>query len=346
MTIQQQIEALETMPLLGSSRTEALKIVEKLAQEIDPKTNPQLSLRVLIVRFLALPTSSEALDQLSTAEAWATSEGLTDIATKLQLMWCASVARTAPEAVQEDVLRQALKVAEILPELEVENLLAKAACEPDHTDTHLRAALSKMNSPRFASQKVQAWLDLSDMLIKGADLIGAKEALDAALALSREFEDTEIQIQVLMRLALQYLERGLAPKAKGLFEDALSLSQRDQRDLHTVTNASILCAIYLENGQYDAASKTADLLLIAGARRGNWFAVIDGHITHSTVHLESADPAGAINRLVRAAVHLRELVPAAAINLLKGRLAELRFTLGAKDFDRHYRAAIEEHPSD
>ena len=333
------------MPLLGPNRREALKIVEQLAHEIDPKTNPQLSLRVLTVRFLALPTSADTLDQLSTAEAWATAENLTDIATKLQLIWCASVARTDPEAVQEDVLHQALNTAEMLPDLEIEYWLAKAACEPDHTDTHLRAALARMNTPRFASQRVQAWLDLSDVLTKGADLLGAKDALEAALALSREFGDHEMQIQILMRLGLHYLERGLAPKAQGLLEDALALSQREQQDLHTVATASVLCAIYLENGHHDSASKTADLLLIAGARRGNWFAVIDGHITHSTVCLEVDDPQGAIEQLVRAAIHLRELVPAAAINLLKGRLAELRFTLGAKDFDSHYQAATAKHRS-
>jgi hypothetical protein len=46
---------------------------------------------------------------------------------------------------------------------------------------------------------------------------------------------------------------------------------------------------------------------------------------------------------VRAAVHLRELVPAAAINLIKGRLAELRFEMGAAVFDGHYQAAVDTH---
>jgi hypothetical protein len=118
------------------------------------------------------------------------------------------------------------------------------------------------------------------------------------------------------------------------------LARADEDDLSTVMLTGLLCPMYLSQEAWSAAEHTADIMLVAGARRANWFAVVDGHITRSTLSLIHGDAAAAISRLVRAAVHLRELVPAAAINLLKGRLAELRHHLGTEAFDTHYRAAM------
>ena len=102
----------------------------------------------------------------------------------------------------------------------------------------------------------------------------------------------------------------------------------------------LLCPITMQQEAWDAASGLADIMIVAGARRANWYAVVDGHVTQSTLSLIGGDPEAAISRLVRAAVHLRELVPAAAINILKGRLAELRHQLGNETFDAHYREAL------
>jgi len=340
MTLVQQIEALEAMPLLGSTREEALEAAHRLTQQIDPEQSPELALRVIIVRFLAQPTQANSIAQLATAETWATGEGLKKTATTIQLLWCQAVARVHPDAVRKDVFEQAVVAANQYPELCVEQRLAEAACDVEHTDTHLRAALAAMNEPRFAALKLQAWLDLSSTLDAGADAEGALEALYEALKLCRDFSAHSRQIEVLIRLSSLYMERGLNNKAKAFLEDALSLSKTADDDLNTVVIASILSALYLNLGQADQAAEAADLLLVTGARRGNWFAVVDGHITRSTLLLLEGDLSGAIGRLVRAVTHLRELVPAAAVNLLKGRLAELRSTLGAERFDLYYRDAM------
>ena len=114
----------------------------------------------------------------------------------------------------------------------------------------------------------------------------------------------------------------------------------EEDDLSTVIISSLLCPMYMSQEAWTEAERLADIMLVAGARRANWYAVVDGHITRSTLSLIRGDPEGAIGRLVRAAVHLRELVPAAAINILKGRLAELRHHLGNETFDAHYREAM------
>ena len=80
--------------------------------------------------------------------------------------------------------------------------------------------------------------------------------------------------------------------------------------------------------------------MVSGARRGNWFAVVDAHITLSAIHLTNRQATEAVAQLLQAVVGLRDMVPAAALNLIKGRLAELRNELGANAFDGHYSMAI------
>ena len=69
-----QIEELESMPLLGAPKLQAIEMADRLALEIDPDEEPNLALRLLIRRFLAQPNNADTLAQLSTAEAWATAE--------------------------------------------------------------------------------------------------------------------------------------------------------------------------------------------------------------------------------------------------------------------------------
>jgi hypothetical protein len=339
MNLLHQIEHLETAPLLGTSRLDALKQVDSLLQRIDPEEAPELVLRILIIRFKSLPRSTDTLHQLSTAETWASAENLDALAAHIQLLWCASVAASHPEAIDEGLFSRAISNAKSRPELAVESLIARAAYESDERDTLLRTAIGKMTEPRFASLKLQAWLDLAACLSEGADTLGAEQALLEAIAISTEFDDGPAQIEAHTRLGLHYIHRGLSQKATPYLETALQRCVTEEDDLGAVVNGTILCSIYLETGHQKAAAKTADILLIAGAKRGNWFAVIDAHITHSSILLHT-DPQAAILQLVRAAMHLRDLVPAAAVNLLKGRLAELRHQLGANQFDELYQAAM------
>lgn len=331
---------LEAMPLLGQSRSAAVDLADQLAYQVNPDTHPEDALRILICRFLASDTSPQTLAQLATAEAWAAQEGLVHIATRIQLLWLAEIGRTHREAVDENLLRNALESAAQRDICETEALLTQAACRPEHCDTHLRAALQRMSEPKWAGLAFRAWLDLAGALHDGADTAGAERALHSALDLAILYADPASEIEARTRLALHLINRGLASASQEHLEKALSLARVEEDDLSTVTISSLLCPMYMSQEAWTEAESLADIMLVAGARRANWYAVVDGHITRSTLSLIHGDPEGAIGRLVRAAVHLRELVPAAAINILKGRLAELRHHLGNETFDEHYREAM------
>ena len=334
------LRVLEAMPLLGPSRSTATELADQLAYQINPDTHPEEALRVLICRFLAAEASARTLGQLATAEAWATQEDLPHIATRIQLLWFAEIGRAHGDAVDEPLLETALATAVQLGICETESLLARAACQREHRDTHLSAALERMSDPRWAGLAFRAWLDLAAALHAGADSAGAEHALHSALALATKHGDANAEIEVRTRIAVHYINRGLASNAQPHLEQALTLARREEDDLSTVILCSLLCPMYMNQEAWTAASRLSDILLVAGARRANWYAVVDGHVTQSTLSLVHGDPAAAISRLVRAAVHLRELVPAAAINILKGRLAELRHRLGNETFDTHYREAM------
>ena len=179
-----EIERLETLPLLGTTREHAVELADKLAYQVNPDTHPEEALRVLICRFLAQSATPQTLSQLATAEAWATQEGLTHIATRIQLLWCAEIGRSHGDAVDTALLEAAVDTAEALQICDVEVMLAKAACTTDHRDTLLKTALQHMNEPRWAGLAYRAWLDLAAALHDGADINGSTRALDAALQLS------------------------------------------------------------------------------------------------------------------------------------------------------------------
>ena len=334
------LDRLESMPLLGPSRAQARVLADQLAYRINPETHPEDALRVLICRFLALGASPQTLAQLATAEAWATQEGLTHIATRIQLLWIAEIGRAHGGAIDERLLETALATAEQLGVCETEVLLAKAACQREHRDTHLAAALKHMSEPRWAGLAFRAWLDLASALHTGADTAGAERALETALELAKAHGDPAAEIEARTRIAIHFINRGLPSTAQDHLEVGLDLARREEDDLSTVLLCSLLCPMTMQQEAWDTASGLADIMIVAGARRANWYAVVDGHVTQSTLSLIGGDPEAAISRLVRAAVHLRELVPAAAINILKGRLAELRHQLGNETFDAHYREAL------
>ena len=340
MSIQTDIDTLEMLPLLGPSRAEARAMIAKLALRIDPDLHPELALRVLIRRFLSAPVTPESSAQLSEAEHWAKSENLTLPGLEIQLIWCAAVGRSHPDAVDQHILQQAVSQAEKLNVFAVERSLALAACDAEHADTHLCLAISLMDHQKWAARLKFAWVDLADAKSRGADPSGAFEALHHARELAQHHQDPASLILTHTRIGLLHLEAGQIAKATPHIETAMAVAKAEEDDLTIVLTSTLLCAIYLNRDERQKTGETADGLMIAGARRANWFAVVDGHITRSTLLLLDGDQVGAIQRLVRAAIHLRELVPAAAINLLKGRLAELRYTLGPSVFDRHYAAAM------
>ena len=345
MNLIAQIEELENTPLLGTGKQQALRLADQLALRIDPNAHPALALRLLIRRFQANPSATQTTAQLATAEAWARDEELTILATRIQLLWCRRVALTSPDAVPLAIANTAIELAQNEPTLGVEWRLAQAAISPSKARLLREEALTLLAHPAEDKERIDVHLELAGAAKAGADFVNAEKHLMKAMEIAQQHDDVKYKAICSSRIGLQWIVRGRIDAATSWLEQALEMSKLQEDDLQIVTHASILSAIWLEQSDLDKATSTADVLLVAGARRGNWFAVVDGHITRSTISLISGDTTAAIERLVRAVVRLRELIPAAAINLLKGRLTELKHQLGSDVFDEHYTAAVEAHKS-
>jgi len=343
MNLQREMERLEALPLLGTNRVKAQELMDSLALRIDPNAQPELALRLLIRRFEASPTSSTTLAQLSTAESWAARDGFEHERVRMQLLWCTSVGRQFPDAVPRTVLDEAVRAAQSMGTLEAEWRLALATVQPTNASTLRLEALDRLTSPASDSVRITVLLDLAEDKARGSDHGGSLKAIQDAVNLAEQHKDPKAMCESLTRLGYALLNQGKHDLATRHLQRAFELARSEENDLATVITGTPLSAILLERGDMEQAGAIADRLLISGARRANWFAVVNGHITRSAILLASDDPTAAIERLVRAAVHLRELVPAAAINLLKGRLAELRHTIGPAVFDDHYRTAVERH---
>jgi hypothetical protein len=340
MTPESIIEGLESTPLLGNKRIAALTELDALAQRIDPEQHPTIAMRLVLRRFQATPVTSATLAQLSTAEAWATHDDMLTYRTRIRLIWCTHVGRQFPGAVPTDVLADAVAHAKEMGTLEAEWRLALAVVSPDEASNLRTAALKVLPSPSEDATRIETLLDLADDQFRGSDTVAALHSIEQAVDIATHHNDSDWMCATLLRLGLAHIEQGRNAAAMPHLQHAFNLACAAGNDLNVIMAGTPLAAMHMSSGAHQHAALVADKLLISGARRANWFAVVDAHITHSAILLESGDPTGAISRLVRAAVHLRELVPAAAINLLKGRLAELRHQMGSRTFDEHYKTAV------
>jgi tetratricopeptide (TPR) repeat protein len=340
MNIDLWIEELEETPLLGAGKTRAMDLADQIANAVDPNKRPEVALRLLIRRFKAHPEAAQSAAQLATAEAWAKSEGLDQLASHIQLLWCRQVALTSPEAVPRSILDAAIDAVRDDPSMGAVWRLALAAMEPVKARALREEALDLLPRPAEDKEHIEVHLELASAAAAGADQAQAERHLEQAMLIAEEHKDTKYICRCASRLGLQWLSRGRPDVATPWLQRALAMAQSREDDLQIVIHASLLSAIWLEQGELEKATETADVLLVAGARRGNWFAVVDGHINRSTISMLTGHPTEAIERLVRAVVRLRELIPAAAVNLLKGRLAEIRYQMGSESFDQHYSAAV------
>jgi tetratricopeptide (TPR) repeat protein len=340
MSLENQVVMLETLSLLGAEKLQAQELADRIAMQVDPNNRPDLALRLLIRRFLAAPHTPDALAQLATAEAWASAEGETQLATQIQLLWCRHVGLTDRDAVPMSVLNDAVREAQEHGGLEAEWRLALAAVQPNKGLSLREEALKHLTGPSTVHDQVLVHLELSADRMRGSDVTGSLAHIEAAHKIADQYQDPQFLCMSTTRLGLHYIDRGLHTQALPYLERALELARSEDDDLRVVILATLLSTLYLQQDNRSAAAVVADLLLVSGARRANWFAVVDGHIIRSSLSMLEGDTTNAINRLVRAILRLRELVPGAAINLLKGRLAELRHELGSAVFDGHYQEAI------
>ena len=343
MNTTKSIEHLESLPLLGATRLHAIEIADTLSLEINPDLQPNLALRLLIRRFLAQPNHADTLAQLSTAEAWATAEGEALLALKLQLIWCRYVGLTDPDAVPRPLLNAAIEHAKKEDTLEAEWRLALATVDHGNGLNLRKDALNYIHGPDTVHERLRVHMELADDHMNGSDAEGALKHLEAAYSIAMTHHDPEQICACGTRIGLHYIDRGQPTKATAYLEQALAIAESENSDLDIVINATLLSALYFHGQQLSLAAKMADILLVSGARRANWFAVMDGHILHSTLLLMEGNTAEAISRLVRAVLNLRQLVPSAAINILKGRLAELRQEVGSDVFDMHHEQALQAH---
>jgi len=233
-----------------------------------------------------------------------------------------------------------IEAAQELSILDAEWRLARAAVQPNEGLRLREEALLHLTSHASAHDRLLVHLELAGDRLRGADIAGSLRHLDMAHQIADEHQDPDFICICSSRIGLHYIERGLSVQAIPYLERALALATSEDDDLRIVIVATLLSTLYLQQDNQTAAAHVADLLLVSGARRANWFAVVDGHITRSSLSLMEGDITAAINRLVRAILRLRELVPGAAINILKGRLAELRHELGSAVFDGHYQEAM------
>jgi len=241
------------------------------------------------------------------------------------------------------MLDVAIETAKHMGTLEAEWRMALATVDPERASDLRKEALKLLPSPTADAIRLTVFLDLAGDQAKGANHSGAFDALQSAQALATKHNDPRALCLTESRLAFHLLTQGRSNAAVPHLEEAYRFARSEEDDLSTIVTGSPLAAMYLDSNRNEKAAEVADRLLISGARRANWFAVVDGHMIRSALSLRAGDPTAAIERLVRAAIHLRELVPAAAINLLKGRLAELRFEMGATVFDEHYQTAVQRH---
>jgi len=340
MNVREEVEALESAPLLGHPVRETLARIDELMTRIDPDAEPSLTLRLLIQRFRAAPPTAQSVDQLATAEAWATAEGIDLERTRIQLLWCTTIGRHFPNAVPESMLTDAVDRAQRQGGLEAEWRLALAVGHPDRASALRQDALPLLEKPADDAVRIQTMLDLADDYSRGSADDAALDMLARAVDLADQYPTSPLLCESLIRLSFALLLRGKRTHALPVLQRAYAVSCELHDDLSIVMTGASLAAIRLDEGATVAAKRIAEQMLVSGARRGNWFAVVDAHITLSAVHLTNQRPTDAIAQLLQAVVGLRDLVPAAALNILKGRLAELRSELGAQAFDNHYSVAV------
>lgn len=342
-TARNAVETAESIPLLGRTRTEAIEQIDTVLADLDPDRFPALCLRLIARRFLAHSVTPESLEQLSIAEQWASAEQADSERVRLQLLWCAFVGRRFPEAIPTPILDQAVETAKTRGQFAVEWRLARASIDPDRASALRREAVALMPTPADDALRITTLLDLADDLTRGSDEQGAIRAIDEAVAIAQAHDDTDRMCQTLLRKALTLLNSGRTRAATEPLSESFALACQNQDDLTAIIAGIPLSAIHVAGGNLAEARRIANRMLVSGARRANWFAVVDGHVTLSSIHRMEGDDIQAIAQLVRAVIRLRELVPGAALNILKGRLAELRNEIGPHAFDAHYRAATTDH---
>jgi tetratricopeptide (TPR) repeat protein len=336
------LDRLETFPMLGRSLHDLTDELRRLKLRVRDDTPAEVAVRVLLLeaRVRSIAPASDVVAFLSGAELWARSHGLEAAACQVRLMWCRSVAFQDINALPTDVLHSTVEQAQALGTLEPQWRTTLATAGHPDAQRLLEEAIPLFPSPSCDLERLSAWMQLAAIRHDGGDVEGGLVFLKQALSIADAHDARDHITEINAVMAHLYLAQGQATRAVPHLERALALADDRDDALHVVTNATLLSALQVADAQWSNAEATANRLAVAAARRGNWLSLADAHITRSTCMMARGEVPSAIDHLVRESFRMQEFATQAAVNLIKGRLVEIRQTVGGAAFDSHFEVAV------
>ena len=331
------LDALEARPLVGRHRAELRRGLAEVAAATThaPDAGDTARLLGLGARLARAEGARDALQRLNRARRAASDAGDIQLEDRLALLTVRTLARSRATHRATDLLTDILARVQRTPELEAEVALACAAVGLGAPREHLEAALARLPSPVADHDRMEAALDLAELLLSGAAPGAAAHWFEHARALALE-HDAPVELGVASSsLAVLALEAGNTDQAATLLDEALEASEALDDDLGRIAHGSVRAALHLAQGDIPSAAQLARRTEAAARRRSNWIGVADAVITQTLAEpLERA-----VERLAIMASTLQAQGSQAAANLLKARLAELRTLHPEGEFEAALAAA-------
>lgn len=325
------LDAIEQQPLVGRHRRAARKALAEAAATVGRSRDRHATARLLgLGASLARADGSrDAMQRLNAARRAAAEAGDLVLEDRLALLTVRTLAKSRAHHRAADLLADVLPRAQRTPALAPALSLARAAVGSGETRIHLETALQTLPSPSADHDRMEAALDLAELLLAGASSDGARHWFLEARALALAHDDPVSLGVAAGSLAMLALESGDPDGAATYLDEALTAADVMGDDLGRVGHGSVRAALHLSMGEIAAAASLARKTEGAARRRSNWIGVADAVITQSLD--EPLDVA--VHHLLSTASMLRAEGAQAAANLLKARLAELRTTHSSARFE-------------
>ena len=316
------LDTLEQQPLVGRHRAALRRGLAQAAAAVARARSPRDTARLLALgaRLARAEGARDATLRLTAARRAAADAGDLVLEDRLGLLTVRSLAKARAHHRAADLLADLLPRAQRTPALAAELHLARAAVGLGEPRVHLEAALAILPSPIADHDRMEAALDLAELLLAGAAPGGARRWFGHARSLALA-HDAPVTLGVAAgSLAVLALEDGDAAAAAALLDEALAAADAMDDDLGRVAHGTVRAALHLAQGDLGAAARLAHATERAARRRSNWIGVADAVITQTLDEpLELA-----VHHLLASARTLQEEGATAAANLLKARLGELR----------------------
>jgi hypothetical protein len=330
------LDQLESRPLVGRHRPEIRRGLAQVAAAVAASRDRHVLARLLSLgaRLARAEGARDAMQRLNIARRAAAEAGDLVLEDRLALITVRTLAKARAHHRAEDLLLDVQTRAGRTPALAAELALARAAVGLGEPRVHLEDALATLPSPAADHDRMEAALDLAELLLAGAASEGARAWFEHARALARS-HDAPVELGIASgSLALLALESGEEDRAAGLLDEALAAADAIDDDLGRVAHGTVRAALHLAAGQLAPAARLARRTEKAARRRSNWIGVADAVITQTLDEpLELA-----VRHLLTSARSLQDEGAQAAANLLKARLGELR----AAHSEARFEAALAE----